>query len=133
MKAQSVEGFIIARAFLAMYKEDGNPMNDNLNQLYYFLNLKARSYARKKYNLNKLVKNAWDDFIFITKDKNTSVMAIPFALRLIIKNPSPDNKLTKIALLENKKWLWKKEQDIVDAKKIVDMFYSINRKDSKSC
>lgn len=104
MKAQSVEGFIIARAFLAMYKEDGNPMNDNLNQLYYFLNLKVRSYARKKYNLNKLVKN-----------------------------PSPDNKLTKIALLENKKWLWKKEQDIVDAKKIVDMFYSINRKDSKSC
>ena len=128
MKSQSVEGFIIARAFLAMYKEDGNKMNEDLSMLYMRLNLKVRGYIRKKYNVNKMIEKAWNDFLKITGDEDASVQAIPFCLRLIIKNPNQDTALTTIALRENKMWLWRKEEEIVKAKKIVDQFYNIKRK-----
>ena len=127
MKYESVQGYLISRAFISMYKEDGNQMTDDLSMIYFLLTKKLQSYSRKSINLNKEIDKAWKKFTGIAGKEDVSVQAIPFCLRLIIRNPVKDKRIFNLAISENRKWLFKKDEEVVKAKKIVDEFYNLSK------
>jgi hypothetical protein len=94
---------LLARAFLVMYKEDGNKMNNNLEDMLNFLSDKLRYYSKQKINLEEEAKNAYDTFIKFVDKEDVVVDALPFIFRLILRNPKSNKKLLKLAREENKK------------------------------
>jgi len=124
MKIKSVQGFLLARSFLYEYYISGNKMDDILAEMLNILTLINQKNARHQ-NVIKLVKNAWDRMCDITQDEDKAVQALPFCFRLILRNPSL-SKYERLRILTQKangQFLFRTEQDIKDAKEIVDIFY----------
>jgi hypothetical protein len=125
MKMAAVQGYTVALSFLNMYADDGNKMDDIHRQLRFELTKIVTVYA-KKHNIRKWIDNAWDRFLEITNNDDTVVDALSFSIQMVLKNPniSKNKILQKKALEANKMFLFKQEDTIKNAKRIVNKFYN---------
>lgn len=132
MKSETVQGIILARAFIAMHQEDKGLMTDNLKKLLFLLDKEVRRLIlRTKINPNKQVMKAYDKFQAISIDGKVEdeieVKGVPFALRLLYRIPNKEKykQLVKIALDEDKNWKFSSDENVKNAKYIVDRFYGL--------
>jgi hypothetical protein len=126
MKADAVQGYVIALSFLNMYESDGNKMDDVHKQIKFELSKIVSVYARK-HDIKKWIDKAWKRFVDITNGKDATVDALVFSLQLVVKNPTiKKHKLLEAKVREAvKMFLFKREDTIKNAKKIVNKFYNL--------
>lgn len=124
MKVKAMQGYLLSRSFLYEYYKEGNKMDDTLWEIMRILTL-INSKNNRNYDVLKLVKNAWEKMCDIAGEDNVTIQALPFCFRLILRNPSVQKygRLRILAQKANSQFMFKSEQDIVDAKRIVDEFY----------
>lgn len=126
MRIIAVQGYLLARSFLYEYYKEGNKMDDTLDEIMRILTV-INFINSKKHNVLRLVEKAWNRMCNIVGEQDATVQALPFCFRLILKNPSiqDDEKLRILTQKANSQFMFRSEQEIVDAKKIVDEFYKV--------
>ena len=76
--------------------------------------------------MNKELDVAWKKFESLVGTEY-AVSSLPFAFHLILKNPTINKygRLKKMALEASKFFRFKKEQEVVQSKNLVNRFYEI--------
>lgn len=130
MKLQSVEGFLLAYSFIKQdietYKSD-----DKFIQLVTIYNMLDKIMAdfAKRVNLRKILNRIFKKFTPLANEA-PEIETIVFALHFIIKNPNIKKYpyLKKLALEENRKYLFSQIEEEKKSKEIVNKFYQIKDK-----
>lgn len=124
MKMKAVRGYILATSFLNMYAEEHEIVGD-LIPIRATLNAIVNRYVnRSKVNILKEVEKTWEYFSNCVGEEYT-VSVLTFCLQLIIKNPDRDKykMLTSLALKLNKEHLFSKDEEVRNAKLLINKFY----------
>ena len=123
MNIKAIQGYLLARSFLYEYYKEGNKMDDTLWEMMRILTL-INSKNNRKHNALKMVEIAWDKMCDIVGENDATVQALPFCFRLILRNPSVQKyeRLRILAQKANSQFMFRSEQEIIDAKRIVDAF-----------
>jgi glucosamine 6-phosphate synthetase-like amidotransferase/phosphosugar isomerase protein len=129
MKASSVQGYVLALTFLNMYEEDGNKIDDIHIEIKKELESIARNLILRKHNIQKQIKVAWTTFNTLV-DEDYTVSVLAFVFSLVVFNPtiSKHKKLKDLCMEARKVFAFKKDTEIVQAKVLVNKFYSIKHK-----
>tara|TARA_B110000858_G_C17725887_1_gene437656 strand:- start:455 stop:865 length:411 start_codon:yes stop_codon:yes gene_type:complete len=135
MKPQSKQGYLLSFAFINMYKKDGNEMNETLLDIqkeliamaHSFIKQNSRKPKQQRESIEVSLSKAWRVFEDMTKEEQDIINVIPFVIRLIIRNPNSgkNQRLTKLAMKENRRYLFSKIVEVKKAKSLVDGFYGL--------
>lgn len=124
MKPHAVRGYILATSFINMYAEEHEIVGE-LVPIRATLNATVAKYIRKnKINIMREVTKSWDYFTKAVGESYT-VSVLTFCLQLIIKNPDKDKnkQLTALAMRLNQEHLFSKDEEIKNAKALINKFY----------
>lgn len=127
MKLQSVQGYLLATAFLNIYKEE-NEIVGKLKGIHIFLQQLSMTYMRKGLNINKQLDIIWKKFEQLTNNDERNVSLLTFVFQLIVKNPNKNKYkvLTNLAFELSKEKRFSKEESELEAKKLVNKFYGLS-------
>ena len=124
MKVTSLQGYVLGLTFLNMYEEDGNILDDNQKLVKQELEKIVKRLILKKHNIKKQASKAWKRLEILAGDEYV-VDALTFVFHLVIKNPTimKHKRLLELAVKGNKMFMFKKEIEIQQSKKLVNRFY----------
>ena len=128
MKIDSVRGYMLGLAFINIYKED-NKLDGTLSSIYSILFQLNMKYKKNGLNVKKQLEIAWNKFSELTNNDEREVSVLTFLIQLIIKNPNKEKHklLTNLAFELSKDKRFSKEETDIQAKKLVNEFYSSKR------
>jgi len=127
MKATSVQGYVLGLTFLKMYEEDKTMALNEQLLVKKELEKIAKNLILKKHNIKKQITKAWNTFTGLVNE-DYAVDALTFAFHLVIKNPTiqKNKRLLTVTMEANKMFMFKKELEIQQSKKLVNRFYGVN-------